>query len=107
MFYGVRKVREKQKHERIISPLSDAYASSWEGMRMAALTEKEEPLCDVFATQGILAVLTCIGVFALHLFAPAFCRDLLFEWHRIAAESPSLTEIAAAVSEWFVSFFSG
>ena len=68
--------------------------------------ERDEPLYDVFAVQGILVVLICIGVFALHWAAPAFCRDLLTEWQRFAAESPELAEIAAAVSKWFASICS-
>jgi hypothetical protein len=67
----------------------------------------EAPLCDVFAVQGIVVVLICIGIFALHLTAPAFCRDLLAEWRRIAAGSPELTGIAHRVSEWFASICSG
>lgn len=74
---------------------------------MAAQPEKNEPLCDVFAAQGILVVLICIVIFVLHLSAPAFCRALLDEWRRIAAESPTPAEIAAAATEWFASIFSG
>ena len=67
----------------------------------------EAPLHDVFAVQGIVVVLICIGVFALHLAAPAFCRDLLAEWRRIAADSPELTGFAHRSSEWFASICSG
>ena len=69
--------------------------------------EKDEPLHDIFATQGILVVLICIGVFALHLCAPAFCRELLSEWHRIAAESTAVSTLACRISEWFASICSG
>ena len=68
---------------------------------------KEAPQRDIFATQGILVVLICIGVFVLHLWKPEYCRDLLAEWHRIAAESPEAAEIIAAISEWFASICSG
>lgn len=69
--------------------------------------KRTDPLCDVFATQGILIVFICIGVFTLHLTAPAFCADLLTEWHRIAADSTELTAIAETVRAWFVSIFAG
>lgn len=68
---------------------------------------KDAPLRDIFATQGILVVLICIGVFALHLWKPEYCRDLLTEWHRIASESPEAAGIIRAISEWFASICSG
>lgn len=68
---------------------------------------KDAPLRDIFATQGILVVLICIGVCALHLWKPEYCRDLLTEWHRIAAESTEAAEIIGAISEWFASICSG
>lgn len=72
-----------------------------------AQPELNAPLCDVFATQGILVVLICIGVFVLHLCAPAYCNELLTEWHAIAENSPELTAIAADIKAWFVLNCSG
>ncbi len=69
--------------------------------------EMNAPLCDVFATQGILIVLICMSVFVLHLCVPAFCYELLTEWRRIAEESPELAILALDVKEWFASICSG
>ena len=66
-----------------------------------------EPLCDVFATQGILVILTALGVIALHIFAPEYCNALLREWHRLSAESPDLAGLISQAAEWFASICSG
>ena len=64
---------------------------------------KNEPLCDVFATQGILVVSVCILAAVLHLLAPAYCAELLGRLHDFAENSPDIAEIAAGITEWFAS----
>lgn len=64
-----------------------------------------EPLRDVFATQGILVVLVGILICVLHLLAPVFCGELLHEWHELAAQSPTPDALAAQVTAWFASIF--
>lgn len=67
--------------------------------------QKNEPLRDVFATQGILVVLTGILICVLHLLAPEFCGALLRTWHETAAQSPTLDALAAQMTAWFASIF--
>ena len=68
--------------------------------------QKNEPLCDVFATQGILVVSFCILIAVLHLTAPEYCAAMLRKIREIAGSSPDLTETAAKVTAWFASVFS-
>ena len=75
-------------------------------MEPQQITENE-PLRDVFATQGILVILTVLAVVILHIFAPEYCRELLEAWHKIEAESPDAEALAAQLTEWFASIFAG
>lgn len=72
--------------------------------------KEESPLRDVFAVQGMLAVLLCILVSGLHLLAPEYCRELLAEWKKAVNETPDLIAFAEALMQqirtWFA-FISG
>lgn len=68
--------------------------------------QKNEPLRDVFATQGILVVLFCILVTVLHLAAPGFCGEMLHLLKEWLAAGPTAEELAAEAAEWFASIFS-
>lgn len=68
---------------------------------------ENEPLRDVFATQGILVVLAAIAVLFLHIFAPAYCSELLAAWHQLETESPNMEAFAAELVKWFASSFAG
>ena len=67
--------------------------------------QKNEPLCDVFATQGILVVSACILIAVLHLLAPVYCAELLRKLHEITENSPDLAALAEKASAWFTSVF--
>ena len=53
----------------------------------------DAPLRDVFAAQGIAAVLLAIAVPVLNLFAPELLRELLAALHGIADASPELAAL--------------
>lgn len=66
---------------------------------------QEPPVSDVFATQGIIAVLICIAVIALHFFAPDPCNALLAAWKHYTADSLSAAEIGEMIQKWWDTWF--
>ncbi|MBR3268888.1 MAG: hypothetical protein IKI58_09270 [Oscillospiraceae bacterium] len=72
---------------------------------------RESSLRDLFAAQGIVAVLAAVLLLALHLFSPETCRAVLASLHETAQNSPSVSDwmqnLAAAATEWFASGSAG
>lgn len=68
-------------------------------------TEKNNaPLRDVFAAQGIAAVLPAIAAAALNLCAPEYLHRLLNTLHRFAENSPELPgaeKLSELIAAWF------
>lgn len=69
------------------------------------MEEHQTPLRDVFATQGIIAVLIGILICVLHIAAPEICRNLLHAWHETEANSPALADWFADLTAWVQAWF--
>ncbi len=67
---------------------------------------EKQPLRDVFATQGVLAVLTGILILGLNLAAPEFCAELLTQWQDIFEESLSIESIGQKLLQWWSAVWS-
>ncbi len=67
---------------------------------------EKQPLRDVFATQGVLAVLTGILILGLNLTAPEFCAELLTQWQDIFEESLSIESIGQKLLQWWSAVWS-
>ncbi len=60
---------------------------------------------DIFASQGIVALLAAIIICVLHLAVPDYCAEMVTHWLNAAVRGKPLdawcAEIYAAVAAWF------